>query len=211
MPGQGSGTGREGYHHGDLREALIQAALGLIAERGLAGFAVAELARVVGVSSAAPYRHFRDRDAVVAEVARRGFDGLAAAMQAAVQSAGQDALLALERCAQAHLRFAEQERPVYGVMFDPHFPIDNHSELLSAREKAFAVLRRGAQEACNRSKAPRRPPSLMVALHVWSTTHGIADLFIASGSSRKLPMSPDALLEAGLLIYLQSLELRSDE
>ena len=75
---------RDAYHHGNLREALIQAALVLIAERGISGFAVAELARAVGVSAAAPYRHFPPTaTAVLAEVSRRGFEALAAEMAAA--------------------------------------------------------------------------------------------------------------------------------
>src|SRR5260370_9177686 len=65
--------GRRGYHHGNLREALIRAALDLIAEKGIAGFTFADAARWAGVSSAAPYRHFRDREALLADVARRGF------------------------------------------------------------------------------------------------------------------------------------------
>jgi len=64
------GRGRRGYHHGDLREALIRGALELIAEKGPAGFTVAEAARSAGVSPGAPYRHFRDRDDLMADVAR---------------------------------------------------------------------------------------------------------------------------------------------
>src|SRR5216110_3807183 len=67
-------TGRRGYHHGNLREALIRAALNLIAEKGPAGFTFADAARSAGVSSAAPYRHFRDRDALIADGALRGFE-----------------------------------------------------------------------------------------------------------------------------------------
>src|SRR6202049_4807373 len=66
--------GRRGYHHGNLREALIDAALNLIAQKGPAGFTFADAARSAGVRSAAPYRHFRDRDALIADVARRGFE-----------------------------------------------------------------------------------------------------------------------------------------
>src|SRR3546814_19013116 len=66
--------GKRGYHHGNLREALIQAALSLIAEKGPSGFSFADAARSAGVSSAAPYRHFRDREALIADVARRGFE-----------------------------------------------------------------------------------------------------------------------------------------
>ena len=103
---------RERYHHGNLREALIEAALTMIAERGLAGFAIAELARVVGVSPAAPYRHFRDRNAVIAEVARRGFESMAADLTAATAEWQADPLGALERAAQAHVAFAGREAAV---------------------------------------------------------------------------------------------------
>src|SRR5262249_44948731 len=70
----GPPPGRRGYHHGNLREALIRATLDLIAERGLSGFTFAEAARAAGVSSAAPYRHYRDRQDLVADVAREGFE-----------------------------------------------------------------------------------------------------------------------------------------
>lgn len=207
MRGRDSKGGREGYHHGNLREALIQAALELIAERGIGGFAVAELARAVGVSAAAPYRHFRDRDAVLAEVARRGFEALAAEMGAAAEARRADPVGALEACAQAHLSFAGQDRPVYSAMFDPHFPVAAHPELTRALDAAFAVLRVAAQAASDRSAAARRPPPLMVALHIWAMTHGIATLFLGRSGAGQLPMSPGELLEAGLLVYLQSLGL----
>jgi len=211
MAPHGRHGARGGYHHGGLREALIQAAMSMIAERGLAGFALAELARAVGVSGAAPYRHFRDRTAVIAEVARRGFEQLAADLEAARQSGGTDPIAALERCAQAHLAFAGREPPVYAAMSEANFPVDEHKDLVRARDAAFAVIRRAAQDAVGRGTAPNRPPAQMVALHVWSLTHGIANLFIShgnDGSERLLPMPPEALLEAGLMIYLQSLGLR---
>src|SRR5947208_2942750 len=79
----GPPPGRRGYHHGNLREALIRATLDLIAERGLSGFTFAEAARAAGVSSAAPYRHYRDRQALIADVAREGFELFAAALERA--------------------------------------------------------------------------------------------------------------------------------
>ena len=203
---------RDGYHHGNLREALIQAALVLMAERGLTGFAIAELARAVGVSPAAPYRHFRDRNAVVAEVARRGFEQLAAELEAAQSAAGASPVAPLERCAQAHLAFAKREPAVYSAMFDGGFPTKDHPEVLRSREAAFAVVRRAAQAACDQGRGPRQPTALMVALHVWSLVHGIAGLFLSHGSEARcwLPMAPEELLEAGLLVYLQSLNLPAD-
>src|ERR1700754_277868 len=72
-PGKRGGGGGRGYHHGDLREDLVRAALELIKEKGPAGFTFADAARWAGVSPAAPYRHFRDREQVLADVAKRGF------------------------------------------------------------------------------------------------------------------------------------------
>ncbi len=204
-------SGRQGsradYHHGDLRETLIRAAMSMIAERGLAGFALSGLARAVGVSSAAPYRHFRNRTAVIAEVARRGFEQLAANLEAARQAGGVDPIATLERCAQAHLAFAAREPPVYAAMFEAGFPLGRYLDLDRSRDAAFVVVRMAAQNAVSRSTAPNRPPAQMVALYVWSSTHGIANLFIshADNNSRLLPMTPEQLLEAGLMIYLQSL------
>ena len=87
---------RDSYHHGNLREALIETALRLIAERGPAGFAFAELARAAGVSPAAPYRHFRDRTALLAEVARRGFDRFSAELEHAWNDGRPDPVTAIE-------------------------------------------------------------------------------------------------------------------
>ena len=192
------------YHHGNLREALVEAALRLIAERGPAGFAFADLARAAGVSPAAPYRHFRDRNAVAAEVARRGFERFADALEAAAAKPSRP-LAALEACGRAHLDFARQEPAFYSVMFAPDLP--DEPELRQAGERAFNVLRRAAEAACGARSAPGRPPPMMVALHLWSLAHGIATLFVVGTAPRRLPMSPEDLLEAGLLVYLQSLGL----
>ena len=211
MKQQDSKGKKGGYHHGNLREALVQAALAMIAERGVPGFAIAELARILGVSTAAPYRHFRDRNALLAEVARRGFEGLEVEMAGAVKAAGANPTAALERSAQAHLAYAGRETAVYAAMFDQRLAVNAHPELLAARDAAFRVLRQVAEVACSLSLAPRRPPPRMVALHVWSLTHGIALLFLGKDgeATNQLPMPPADLLEAGLLVYLQSLDLPS--
>ncbi|MGI4798201.1 MAG: TetR/AcrR family transcriptional regulator [Janthinobacterium lividum] len=206
---QRDGWSRGTYHDGDLREALITAALEMISERGLAGLAVAELARAVGVSQGAPYRHFRDRNAIVAEVARRGFEQLAADLETARRITLLDPVAALGHCAQAHLTFAGRESAVYAAMFAPGFPIKQYPDLLRARGAAFAAIREVAQAACDQSLAQQKPPGLMMALHVWSMTRGIADLYVSHGEDGggQLPMSPSELLESGLLVYLQALNV----
>ncbi len=199
-------TPRSSYHHGNLREALIQAALDLIASAGPNGFTLAEVARAVGVSGAAPYRHFKDRNALVAEIARQGFDKFADELFAAWDDGRPHPVAAIEAVARAYLGFARREPAFYAAMFEPGFPLEDDAALLTSSERAFGVLRLAADAATRSMPAPARPPALMVALHIWSMAHGVASLFIEgpSGSRRRLPMSPEDLLEAGLLIYLQS-------
>jgi AcrR family transcriptional regulator len=199
--------GRDSYHHGNLREALVEAALKLIGERGPAGFTFVDAARSAGVSAAAPYRHFRDRNALIAEVARRGFDRFAAELIAAWGGGRPDPMTAIENCGRAYLRFARREPASYAAMFQPGFPLEEDPALLAASDRAFAIFRQAANAACATVPREERPPALMVALHIWALSHGVASLFIGGpdGARRKLPMQPEDLLEAGLLIYLQSL------
>ena len=102
-----------GYHHGNLKEALLQAALGLIAEKGPAGFTFADAARSAGVSPAAPYRHFRDRDELLGSIAERGFTQFEAALSAAWDDGRPDTVTAFERVGKAYLAFARNEPAFY--------------------------------------------------------------------------------------------------
>jgi AcrR family transcriptional regulator len=199
---------RRGYHHGNLREALLAAAVRLIAEKGPAGFTIAEAARLAGVSPAAPYRHFRDAEALLAEVALRGFDQFAATLTAAWRGGEPDPITAFERMGTAYLAFARAEPAYYAAMFEARIPHEAHPGLLAAGERAFAVLREAAETLTARLPRERRPPALMVALHVWALSHGVASLFGRTDPGRrKLPMPPEELLEAGVLLYLRSLGL----
>ena len=199
---------RRGYHHGNLREALVAAAVDLISQHGPEGFTVAEAARLAGVSPGAPYRHFRDAEALLAEVALRGFERFAEALSAACAGAQPDALRAYEALGRAYLGFARREPAYYAAMFETRIAHEAHPALFAASDRAFGVLRDATEALVARLPESRRPPVLMVALHVWAMSHGIASLFCRPDRSRrKLPMAPEELLEAGLLIYLQSLGL----
>lgn len=205
--GQG-GFERRGYHHGNLREALVEAAAALIAEKGPAGFTIAEAARLAGVSPGAPYRHFRDAEALLAEVALRGFQRFTEALVRAWNNGRPDLLRAFEALGRAYLAFARSEPAYYAAMFEARIDRAAYPDLDAAGEQTFAVLRQAADALCATQPPASRPPALMVALHVWAMSHGIASLFgRADASRRKLPMAPEDLLEAGVLIYLQSLGL----
>jgi len=202
--------GERGYHHGNLREALLRAALDLIAEKGPAGFTFAEAARSAGVSAAAPYRHFRDRDELMASVALRGFEQFAAALARAWGDGRPDAFVALERLGKAYLEFARTQPAYYSAMFEAGIPVGADPALRGVGDRAFAVLRAAADKICSTMPAAGRPPALMVALHIWAMAHGTASLFDrGDGAQRALPMSPAELLEAQVLVYLRGLGVKA--
>ncbi len=199
---------RRSYHHGNLKEALIRAALDLIAQHGPAGFTFAEAARTAGVSPAAPYRHFRDRDELMADVARRGFARFEAVLELAWSQGRPDPFTAFERIGRAYLAFARDESAYYSAMFETGVPLDVNPDLAAAGDRTLAVLKQAAEAICARLPPERRPPPLMMALHVWSLSHGVASLFgRGDAARRKLPMAAEDLLEAGVLVYLQGLGL----
>jgi AcrR family transcriptional regulator len=195
-----------GYHHGNLREALIQAARELIAEKGPAGFTFADAARSAGVSAAAPYRHFKDREALLADVARQGFERFEAMLTTGWANGRPDPLTAFQNVGKAYLSFARSEPAYYAAMFESALPPDLNAELRAAGDRAFAVLRRAADALVSILPAGKRPPALMMALHAWSMAHGIASLFGRGDAGRRaLPMTAEELLESIMLVYLQGL------
>jgi AcrR family transcriptional regulator len=200
------GPDRKGYHHGNLKEALVEAARRFIAERGLGGFTLADAARLVGVTPAAPYRHFQGREALLGEVASRGFTLLAERLGRAVRGGGTP-LERFTRMGEAYLAFAEEEPGYYAAMFAPRGadepPSGPWGPPPGAGEPprpsgAFALL----VEALTRTFPdgfggidPR-----FIALEVWALSHGIATLD-AAGQLPKGPGLPDKyeLLRAGVL------------
>lgn len=197
---------RRGYHHGNLKEALIEAALALIAEKGPGGLTFADAARAAGVSPAAPYRHFRDREALLADVAQRGFQAFGAALTMAWDQGQPEPRKALDRIGKAYLQFAREEPAYYAAMFESGVDVGSSPELRTAADAAFAAVRSAVEAVVATLPVDARPPVLMMTLHIWSQAHGIASLFgRADRARRPIPMSPEDLLEAAVLIYLRGL------
>lgn len=200
---------RRGYHHGNLREALIKAALDLIATKGPAGFTFAEAARAAGVSPAAPYRHYRDRDALMADVARRAFRDFEEKLKEAWAGGTPDPLTAFERLGRAYLAFARREPAQYSAMFESGLSFQAFPDLHVAGDRAFSVLKDACAALIATMPEGKRPPVMMVALHIWAQAHGIASLFARGDEARRpIPMSPEDLLDALVLIYLDGLGMR---
>lgn len=168
----GERADRRGYHHGRLKDALIEAARALIKQRGPAGFSLTEAARLVGVTPAAPYRHFPDRDALMEEVARRGFALFGARMQEAWDEGRPVPATAFGRMGAAYLDFAARETGYYRAMFTRADVAAASPELAG---DSFAALQRAAA-AVLRAQGAGDAGARRLALETWALSHGIATL-----------------------------------
>lgn len=167
MPAKG---GR--YHHGDLRSALVDAAIAVIAERGVRGFSLAEATRRLGVTTAAPYRHFADRDALLAAAAARALSDFAAMLGDAADAADTPAQR-LAAMAGAYVRFAAQQRPLFDTIFNSGLDKSRYPELQRAWEPVDALLAVVLQ-VCDGDTAAADA----LADAVEATAHGYAMLLI---------------------------------
>jgi AcrR family transcriptional regulator len=164
------------YHHGNLEEVFLESAISLIAEVGPAGFTLREVARRAGVSHNAPYRHFRDKNELLARVAAQGYKELAKAMtEAAARKA--HPLEALKQAGLAYVSFALRRPQHFTVMFDAPFSKDSHPEASQASEQAFSVLVRLVKDCQKKGQIPAGDP-LDFAYLAWTMVHGIAKLAI---------------------------------
>ena len=160
---------RRGQHHGDLRNALLAAALELVAERGPRGFSVAEAARRAGVSSAAPYKHFADRDALLAALAVRGYEEQAGRFRDALARAPSEPADRLAAVVRAYVSFAAEERALFDVVFGAGLDKAQHADVAAASAEVLAVL---LPETAALTKDEERAQELLMALA--SLAHGYA-------------------------------------
>ncbi len=197
---------KRGYHHGNLRQALVDAALFLIAEKGPQGFTLSEAAKAADVTPAAVYRHFAGRDDLMAEVARQGYEIFAALMEFAYNNGEPTALAAFEATGRAYLAFARKYPGHYQAMFESGLSPANHPELSTVSAKARQVLERAAEKLSLHLPADKRPPATMFSAHIWALSHGVVELFMRAGTATT-QYRPEDLLEAGIGIYLRGLGL----
>jgi AcrR family transcriptional regulator len=171
-------SNRKTYHHGDLCKALIEGAIELISEADLSSLSLREVARRVGVSHAAPYRHFQDKEALLAAVAEEGFIKLTQAMKQAGDRAISDPLKRLEAIGVAYVKFAIAHPTHYRVMFGRQKrEQDRYPSLNKAGKEAFAVLVE-AIEAGQKTGKLSSEDSVQLAWAAWSSVHGLAMLIM---------------------------------
>jgi AcrR family transcriptional regulator len=165
---------RRGYHHGNLREALIDAARQLMAERGAEGFSLIDAARLAGVSPAAPYRHFRDKDALLREVALAGFRDFAARQSGALQGHS-DPIAAFRAMGLAYLAFAREEPGAYAAMFATRPRGGQPGDDGAPADSGFEALVKGLKGMIG-DPPPRGVDPVRLACQVWALSHGVAAL-----------------------------------
>jgi AcrR family transcriptional regulator len=168
-----------GYHHGDLRNALLAATKKLVRERGPRGFSVSEAARLVGVSSSAPYRHFADRDAMLAAAALTGF--LELEERFSQLPVLDDLTTTAAEIAREYVDFAREDPARFEVMFTHGIDKAEHDELLAQtiriQQRLEATLRRHVPT----SDATHR------AAELWSLAHGAAALAVGENMQHVVP------------------------
>lgn len=188
---------RDTYHHGDLRSALLAAGRELLVERGPAGFSLNELSRRVGVSTAAPYRHFADRDALLDALADEGYAIFGAALRAAARAAP-DPRACLVGLGVAYLDFAAEHPDVFQLMFG-----DRAGRPAPAGPPTFEPLVTAVVQAQDAGVLPADQAVGDLARTIWATLHGLAVLD-ARGGLTKLGLgdSRDGLVRQAMSMLL---------
>lgn len=155
------------YHHGNLRQALLEAALIILERNGEAGVGLRDLARAVGVSPAAPYRHFDSRAALLEALAVTGFQRFSARMEEVAATEPDNAMAAMGK---TYVLFALDNPNLFRLMFSPQLKKDGRPGLRMAADAAFDTLRHvvGGDAATGRIKA----------LAAWAKVHGLAVLLL---------------------------------
>jgi AcrR family transcriptional regulator len=201
---------RTRYHHGDLRQALIDAAVELLAEADISSLSLRQVARRVGVSHAAPYRHFADKEALLAVVAEEGFRTFTEYLQTAVDAAADDPIQQFLGCGQAYVRYALENPTHYRLMFSDFSFYENRFESLNAVadgsfEVIVNVITTGQKQGFFRAGEART-----IALGAWTQVHGLALLLLAGRLGTQSSEAIDHMTDALGRIMLQGVAMEND-
>jgi AcrR family transcriptional regulator len=162
---------KRAYHHGDLRAAMVEAALKLIAKNGPRGFSLSEAARLAGVSVGAPYRHFADKEALFSDIAAQGFDELCGRIEAAAKTSPDDPRKGLVAIGMAYVRFAVERPSHFQVMFDSAIHRRKDPAVDGPADRSFQILAETVHNAAVK-KDVRSEETLTAA--IWALMHGHA-------------------------------------
>jgi AcrR family transcriptional regulator len=169
---------KKSYHHGDLKNALVKAGAGVLAKEGLGGFSLRKVARKAGVSHAAPYAHFTDRQSLIAAISTDGFNRLYQALDQAIQLNDGDPLRQLSAGARAYVEFALGDPERYKITFSGVLEKEkNHPEFVEASQRAFSRVVSLVQD-CQAAGILRPGTPDLLAVTLWSQLHGLVSLLL---------------------------------
>lgn len=184
---------KAGYHHGDLREALISAAQQLVEEDGADKFSLADACRLAGVSTAAPYRHFRNREEILAEVAARGFDALHEESAAAVEAKGAGTTEAIVAMGKAYVAFAVERQRLFRLMFGQNPAVKEAEQVLGTGRCCFQWVIEQVALYCGKNDV--KGDATEIAVRLWTFVHGAASLLIDDDYATVVPdLDVDAMI-----------------
>ncbi len=182
------------YHHGDLREALLNASYDLVAMHGAENFTLAQACRLAGVSTAAPYKHFRDRDEVLGLIVTRGFHQMSEQSMQAVEAAGVGTLAGIVAMGQAYVRFAVENENLFRLMFGQHPVLKTDEVVMGEGLGCFSKVIEQVAIYCDRNGVSGNPNE--IAVRLWTFVHGAASLLIDGDYGVVAPgLDVDALIE----------------
>ena len=164
------------YHHGDLREALIAATRRLVMERGAENFTLADACRVAGVTTAAPYRHFRSKQEILEEIVSRGFEELTRRAMAVIAEKGPGTLGAIIAMGQTYVAFAVSETALFRLMFGQDPALKTAAHVAGTGHACFANLIEQITLYCRKNRV--RGDAQEIAMRLWTFVHGAASLMI---------------------------------
>lgn len=177
-------------HYDNLQEACIREALAIIEVEGVESLSLREVARRLGVSHQAPYKHFPDRDHILAEIVRRAFESFAAYLDSRPLTG--DAKTDMHEMGRAYLRYARSHPLQYRLMFNTPLPDPTrHPQMMASARHAFDLLREGVGQL---PPDPAHQPDLD-SLYIWSTLHGLASI-LQSHALHTLTLSDELLAHA---------------
>ena len=198
------------YHHGNLRDALIIAAAELIEENGSLEFSITDAARRAGVSNAAPYRHFKDKDDLLLNVRELSFLGLHAHLKKiehnfAKQPDSAERIIALGH---GYISYAREKRAFFSLMWEDRGDAEQRKEDVTAKMSGFSVVHGAVDDYCLAQRHHPHSDSVRVATQLWALAHGIATLEINQMlDTFDRSVTPEMLLEESTRALLAGLHI----
>lgn len=200
---------KRAYHHGNLREDLIGAALQIIQKKGGADLTLADVAARLGVSTTAPYRHFRSKKALLAAVAADGFVALVDEVEKAVAAAGADVVARFQAVGHAYVRFALARPAHFEVMYGPRPEEFSRGPVSEAGRRAFVVTV-DAIIACQRAGRAAAGDPTVIAVEAWSMAHGLVVLYRHGLLPRSLTEAQLVAMAGDIALFLRGRGDRAD-